>query len=335
MDTQKKGIWSLTTSNQLTGTNQQCQNGTAIFLCSCTPAFYSGLCEEGLFPTVFPVSRRSSTSHSPLFVFDETKADFLKFISLQEVRFMKTTNTTTVPTNSVPEIKTEKQYKKRPPRICSVEGCNRLHHAKGFCEFHYNQFCRYKPKPQGWKRKSGHTLNEVIFNEDICLIVLNSVNGIQHAIIDSEDYDKIKDYHWSVTYHRTISVLGYEQGNANKLRKYLHNVIMSPPVDMIVDHINHDNFDNRKQNLRICTVQQNNWNRKGKSKRNKTSIYKGVAYDKSHRNWSSRICCNYKRIHLGSFPTEEAAALAYNEAAIKYFGEFACLNEIKKEASND
>jgi hypothetical protein len=86
------------------------------------------------------------------------------------------------------------------------------------------------------------------------------------------------------------------------------------------------------QNLRICTRQENNWNTRTFKKKG----YKGVVYIKNRPAcWKARITFNNKQIILGIFKDPEAAAKAYNEAAIKYFGEFACLNEIKKDASND
>ena len=91
------------------------------------------------------------------------------------------------------------------------------------------------------------------------------------------------------------------------------------------DHQNHNTLDNRRNNIRICTTQQNGGNRL--SNRNSSSQYKGVSYrERGIKKWESRIVINKHYIHLGSFETEKAAALAYDEAAKKYFGEFAHLN---------
>lgn len=76
------------------------------------------------------------------------------------------------------------------------------------------------------------------------------------------------------------------------------------------------------ENLRPATRAQNQHNRrKGK---NNTSGYKGVCWNKEGRKWVAKITFNYKVIHIGRFETKEAAHKAYVEAAIRYFGAFAC-----------
>jgi hypothetical protein len=75
----------------------------------------------------------------------------------------------------------------------------------------------------------------------------------------------------------------------------------------------------------VATLIENNRN-KGKTKSKCTSKYKGVCFDKQTSKWVSHIRVNGKTIKLGRYLIEEEAAQAYNEAAIKYFGEFARLN---------
>lgn len=89
-----------------------------------------------------------------------------------------------------------------------------------------------------------------------------------------------------------------------------------------VDHINRNSLDNRISNLRSCTHAENMRNTKV---RGGHSRHKGVSLLKGR--WVSYISFNKKRIHLGSFNTEEEAAKAYNDAAVKYFGEFSNLNK--------
>ena len=95
-----------------------------------------------------------------------------------------------------------------------------------------------------------------------------------------------------------------------------------------VDHRSHNPLDNRKVQLRICTNSQNNMYRYRQS--NNTSGYKGVSWNQNAGKWRGYIKLNQKQIHLGLFACPLEAALAYNDAATKYFGEYALLNEIAK-----
>lgn len=95
-----------------------------------------------------------------------------------------------------------------------------------------------------------------------------------------------------------------------------------------IDHIDGNKLNNHISNLRAANQSENIAN--SKSRKNSTSKYKGVSKTKSGSNWIARIAKDGKQIWLGSFFNEKEAAKAYNEAAIKYFGEFAYLNKIEE-----
>lgn len=143
--------------------------------------------------------------------------------------------------------------------------------------------------------------------------------------IDKEDYNKIKKYKWRAQKAKGYNYF-YIVSTNNKKIILLHRIIMGATKGYVVDHINHDTLDNRKENLRICTYQQNMHNRK--KIKIKTSKYKGVHYDKIKNKYLAAVIVEKKRIKLGYFFNEENAALKYNEAALKYFGEFALLNDL-------
>lgn len=149
----------------------------------------------------------------------------------------------------------------------------------------------------------------------------------QVAIVDDEDYDYLSQFKWYASKERGR----YYATRGNKVINWvrqkpalikMHREIMNFPEGMQVDHINHNSLDNRKSNLRICTVRQNLMNRKPKA--NRISKYLGV--DHNGCSWVARIGVNWESIHLGSFETEEQAAKAYDIAARQHFGEFANLN---------
>ena len=150
---------------------------------------------------------------------------------------------------------------------------------------------------------------------------------VAKAIIDSEDLEKVLPYKWHLVVARTGDKYVITYSNRREIG--MSHIILDHPQDRnsLVDHINSNTLDNRKSNLRPCTHAQNIRNGifpKGISK------YKGVYWCKLHKKWRARIGIDYRRIHLGLFPIEEDAAKAYNEAAIKHFGEFARLNIIEE-----
>jgi hypothetical protein len=88
-----------------------------------------------------------------------------------------------------------------------------------------------------------------------------------------------------------------------------------------IDHIDRNGFNNVWSNLRVATTSQNAANRT-KNSRNKSG-YKGVSWDKKRNRWAVQICINNKRIHLGRYIDLNEAIMAYQDAAIFYFGDFA------------
>jgi hypothetical protein len=142
------------------------------------------------------------------------------------------------------------------------------------------------------------------------------------AIIDDGDFERVNQYKWQVLLSGKKAKYATRFDNKNRKRIYLHRFITNADSGEEIDHINHDGLDNRRENLRTCTREQNMRNRPTWRKG-----YKGVRNSKSKRNpFTATIYANKRRNHLGSFPTAELAAMAYDEKAKEYFGAFACLN---------
>jgi hypothetical protein len=154
------------------------------------------------------------------------------------------------------------------------------------------------------------------------------------SLVDDADFGIVNKYKWHV-YRRNHIVYAISTIREKGKRKtiYLHQVIMgtmNKGREIQIDHIDGNGLNNIRENLRRCTGFQNQHNRR--RCRKSTSKYKGVNWNIGTKKWISRICCNRKRIHLGYFKNELDAAIAYNAAAIKYFGEFARLNIISDPA---
>jgi hypothetical protein len=138
------------------------------------------------------------------------------------------------------------------------------------------------------------------------------------AQVDDEDFEYLNQFKWYVYIDR---VYRYALRRDNKSRKRIkmHRVILNASDNILVDHIDHNGLNNQRNNIRLCTNTQNQWNMKGRR-----NGFKGVSIEK----YSFRAAIKYqnKTIHLGSFKTEEDAAKAYDKKATELFGEFAYLN---------
>lgn len=154
--------------------------------------------------------------------------------------------------------------------------------------------------------------------------------GKYSAIVDDEDFNKLNKNKWSVFKSRNV-LYAYRRDENNK-SVFMHNQIMNSPNGMVVDHIDHNGLNCQKNNMRRCTNAENNRNKT--SSKNSTSKYLGVCLYRKNNGykdyfyWAAQITYNYKRKRLGLFHSEIEAAKCYNEAAIKYHGEFANLNNL-------
>lgn len=143
--------------------------------------------------------------------------------------------------------------------------------------------------------------------------------------VDDEDYEYLIKYKWFAHYSKSTDTYYVQHVEKGKCL-HMHREIMKTPDWLFADHIDGDTLNNQKSNLRNCTRQENNRN-----KRKKTvygSKYKGVN-KRSENRYISKIKVNEKSTIIGTFKTEKEAAIAYNEKALLIFGEFANLNIIE------
>ena len=114
--------------------------------------------------------------------------------------------------------------------------------------------------------------------------------------------------------------------NGKKKHIHMHREIIFITPDSLIDHKDRNGLHNSRDNLRPCTDTQNKTN--AKLRKDSTTGYKGVTYYAGRKKFRSYINFKSKQIPLGYFSSSILAAIAYNEAAIRYFGDFARLNEI-------
>ena len=141
------------------------------------------------------------------------------------------------------------------------------------------------------------------------------------ATVDDADYDWLARNKWS------YDPKGYAMRRSANVTIYMHRVVLNASGPVVVDHVNGDGLDNRRENLRIVTAAQNNYNRHPE-KRSKTSRYKGVSLNRKSNRWQAHIKKGDERRYLGLYDSEQDAARAYNAAARYYFGEHAFVNDV-------
>lgn len=145
------------------------------------------------------------------------------------------------------------------------------------------------------------------------------------AVIDVEDADLIAPYKWHAVRHRRTfyAVRAVKLDSGDRKQRYMHSVITEFAT---TDHINGDGLDNRRDNLRSASQSQNLGNRRKTTPG--SSQFKGVSWSRPRSKWQVQIQQDGRRPRLGRhyFDDEVVAALAYDAAARRLFGEFAALN---------
>ena len=156
-------------------------------------------------------------------------------------------------------------------------------------------------------------------------------------LTDAFEYDHfLGRFKWKTARPHTTIKAGDIAGSHNKVTGYRHVRIGKGKYlehrlvwfyvykvwpNNTIDHVNADRSDNRIENLREASPNDNQHNR-GKPKTN-TSGYKGVSWCKRKLQWHVSIKRNNKNINIGYFDNILVAANAYKQAAHKYHGDFA------------
>lgn len=190
----------------------------------------------------------------------------------------------------------------------------------------------YKNKNKLDNRKEnlsiGHIGNPYNIKDNIVIIKIKN----KECIIDKEDFKKIINYTWYLD--KDGYAIGCTRRDKNGKQKNfkMHRIILNclTKEDIIIDHINRNKLDNRKENLRICTQIQNSRNKEVNYNK-ESSIYKGIYKNKNkqYNSWIVRIGYNGKQLTLGSYLSEIAAANCYNYYAKLFYKDFASLNDVE------
>lgn len=155
-------------------------------------------------------------------------------------------------------------------------------------------------------RKQQHNTNDIRIHDDHAVMTLCNRKGIcVETVIDIEDVERVVACgYWRPGYDATADA--YYPVNRGKL--HLHRFIIRCPLGLVTDHANGNTLDNRKQNLRIATHQQNMQNRK--LTKDNRSGYRNVSKPKGASVWRYQIKVGNRRYSKRGFPTAEAASSA-------------------------
>ena len=155
----------------------------------------------------------------------------------------------------------------------------------------------------------------------------------KYALVDDEDYEYLSKWKWHAhkgsskyTYYAVRT--SYDNG---KTQVRMHREIVlryTANNKEEIDHVDRDGLNNKKCNLRICSISENNFNR-----RNWGSLPKGIKLNKStykkkngeikeYLKYQARISVNGKSVHLGNYNNLENAIDSYNNASKKYYPEY-------------
>ncbi len=239
-------------------------------------------------------------------------------------------------------------------KVCSVEGCGRVHEGRGFCTKHYQRFMTHSKKNNIVLKKCVRIKIQKICKVDGC----DKISYVRGYC--TKHYHKILRY-GSLT-HRTIytpnDIILYEDraeiilrnvkqkevgraiidlDDVDRVRKYkwslssdgyadnsnrfrLHRFIMNAEkFGQGIDHINRNTLDDRKVNLRFANQSLNGFNQK--IPKHNTSGVVGVIWDKFRNKWRSEIMYKDKHYYLGRYDNFDDAVTARKKGELKYYGE--------------
>lgn len=136
------------------------------------------------------------------------------------------------------------------------------------------------------------------------------------ALVSPEDYGRVSRFKWCASHNYAARSIG------GKTTQSMHRFILNEPAGN-VDHKDGNGFNNTRGNLHTPTVSVNTHRRHVRL--SKSGFY-GVSKHRLCERWYANIKVNYKTVYLGLFKSPEAAAVRYDQAALRVHGSNAMTN---------
>jgi hypothetical protein len=155
--------------------------------------------------------------------------------------------------------------------------------------------------------------NYEIRGDHIVIFLSKRDGSIHETSVSLSDLERLHDFPntWCVAWNPYTKSY-YVKGKLRNKIIYLHRWLLNPPKNMVIDHINHSTLDNRRENLRVVTNSQNQFNRSGLNEQN-SSGYRNVGWYKPYQKWRVVVKVDKKQIFGGYFDDIEEA----NQVAIQ------------------
>ena len=147
------------------------------------------------------------------------------------------------------------------------------------------------------------------------------------ALVDDEDFERLSLHKWYAAKERdTFYAVRTVKRNGRNAMIRMHREVLclSKGDGVIVDHRDMNGLNNQKENIRRADKTINNLNKR--LQKNNSSGFRGVSWHKGNAKWGAHIRVNGKLKSLGFYDEASIAAIAYNEASKKYYGENGFIN---------
>ena len=194
-----------------------------------------------------------------------------------------------------------------------------------YCPKHYGQYIRYGKPIDNNPTTCNDKNNYKIIGEYTIVYTTNKNGEVNNSfIIDTEDLERVLLKKWRYSNNDIMQTLKNTKKTIS-IQRYILDCINEKCV---VDHINHNRLDNRKQNLRKTIQQKNMCNRKIQ-KSNNVHGFLGIYYDKERNKWSAEITyCNTK-CYLGRYQNK------YDAIYARYISEIIIFKEFRSEENDE